>query len=63
MISILSLNVKMAYNYPSPKRDESVIEVLHGKEVSISLDIHSLLRDIINFMNFANIDHCLYCFD
>ena len=56
----------MAYNYPSPKRDESVIEVLHGKEVSISLAIHSLLRDIIiliNFMNFANNDHCLYCFD
>ena len=55
----------MAYNYPSPKRDESVIEVLHGKEVSISFDIHCFVRYIIsiNFINFVNIDHCLYCFD
>ena len=36
----------MAYNYPSPKRDESVIEVLHGKEVSISFDIHCFVRYI-----------------
>lgn len=33
----------MAYLYPTPKRDEAVIEVLHGKEVSISFAIHSIV--------------------